>query len=338
MAQLQIPHSARSIIRNLLRQWRNLRKQHTRAAIVIRVASLISHSYLATIFAPSPSLACNVMQNQIAININVFSGTPLTVQIAEEIKKLIAEGSLSRGDKLPSIREMARHCRVSIGTIRTSMKLLVDEKFLASHHGSGFFITAENSNGAQPTEHGMPVHQVSHKSEGQSRTRDTRFHQFKSQLSSFDGAAATLGIPLLRRHLQVFVRQTYGLDVDADLIAIFSNIERAKEVLKCLFSLPHLKHVALSVIRLGDPQAHHMSTQPDESRIYVISMAHAAEGMFVLLLPPKFARLIELTMQATGAHTPLIQQLLLLSHLRNEMPAVLKRDELISMATSYHSA
>jgi molybdate-binding protein/DNA-binding transcriptional regulator YhcF (GntR family) len=59
------------------------------------------------------------------------------LEIAESIRRLIVSGRLGPGDKLPSVRDMARTWRCTPNTVGRAYALLADEGLISSHRGGG---------------------------------------------------------------------------------------------------------------------------------------------------------------------------------------------------------
>ena len=76
------------------------------------------------------------------ITINPRDALPLTVQITEELRKRIVQRALRPGTRLPSIRSFAKAHGVSTFTVVEAYDRLVNEGFLVSRKGSGFYISA----------------------------------------------------------------------------------------------------------------------------------------------------------------------------------------------------
>lgn len=69
-------------------------------------------------------------------------GTPLFVQIAEQIADDIAEGSLAEGDRVPSTNELAAFYRINPATAAKGINVLTDGGLLEKRRGIGMFVTA----------------------------------------------------------------------------------------------------------------------------------------------------------------------------------------------------
>lgn len=78
------------------------------------------------------------------IRIESSSGVPLTRQIMDQIRAQCATGALTAGERLPSVRELARELTVNQNTILKVYERLTAEGLLEMRHGSGTYV-AENS-------------------------------------------------------------------------------------------------------------------------------------------------------------------------------------------------
>jgi GntR family transcriptional regulator len=68
------------------------------------------------------------------------SGIPIYIQIMDQIKHLIATGSLETGDQLPTIREMAVHLTINLHTVAHAYAELEREEVLTVKRGRGTFV------------------------------------------------------------------------------------------------------------------------------------------------------------------------------------------------------
>lgn len=80
------------------------------------------------------------------IFINPNSPRPIYEQIGQEIKNCIANGELSPGDMLPSIRSLARELEISVITTKRAYEELEKQGIIYSEQGRGFFISRINQN------------------------------------------------------------------------------------------------------------------------------------------------------------------------------------------------
>ena len=76
------------------------------------------------------------------LRIDTTSSVPVYAQIVDQIKRVIASGTLKTGDPLPSLRETAIKLRVNPLTVGKAYKQLEQEKLIETRHGLGSFVTA----------------------------------------------------------------------------------------------------------------------------------------------------------------------------------------------------
>src|SRR4051794_32437838 len=74
------------------------------------------------------------------ITIDETDRRPIYRQVADEIKGLIARGSLSEGMALPPVRQVADDLGVNLNTIATAYRELQKEGLLKVRHGSGAIV------------------------------------------------------------------------------------------------------------------------------------------------------------------------------------------------------
>ncbi|MBM7587698.1 GntR family transcriptional regulator [Bacillus pakistanensis] len=68
------------------------------------------------------------------------SKLPLYVQIENQIKQKILEGSLKSGDRLPSMRVLAKNLKISLITTKKAYENLEKEGYLKTIVGKGTFV------------------------------------------------------------------------------------------------------------------------------------------------------------------------------------------------------
>lgn len=66
--------------------------------------------------------------------------TPLVTQIESQLRTLVDQRVLNAGARLPSIRALARQCRVSTATVVDAYNRLVAAGYLEARHGSGYSV------------------------------------------------------------------------------------------------------------------------------------------------------------------------------------------------------
>ena len=74
------------------------------------------------------------------IRIEPSSGIPITRQIIDQIRARCASGFLNAGDRLPSVRELARELAVNQNTILRAYERLTAEGVLELRHGDGTYV------------------------------------------------------------------------------------------------------------------------------------------------------------------------------------------------------
>ena len=79
------------------------------------------------------------------INISNTSTIPLYEQIVTQIKSQILNGSLTPGEGLPSIRNLAKELKVSIITTKRAYEELEKDGFIQTVVGKGTFVSNQNT-------------------------------------------------------------------------------------------------------------------------------------------------------------------------------------------------
>lgn len=70
---------------------------------------------------------------------------PIYLQIMDFIKKEIVKGRLRKGDKLPSVRELAEELRVNPNTIQKAYQELEREGIIFTVRGTGSFVIKDEN-------------------------------------------------------------------------------------------------------------------------------------------------------------------------------------------------
>lgn len=65
---------------------------------------------------------------------------PIYEQLEEQIRTLILKKKLMPDDQLPSVRTLSKDLNIGIITVKRAYDDLVDEGFLISHPGKGYFV------------------------------------------------------------------------------------------------------------------------------------------------------------------------------------------------------
>ena len=74
------------------------------------------------------------------IRLETTSGVPITRQIADQIRAQCAGGALTPGQRLPSVRALARELAVNQNTILHVYEQLTMEGLLERRHGEGTYV------------------------------------------------------------------------------------------------------------------------------------------------------------------------------------------------------
>src|SRR4051794_28739077 len=74
------------------------------------------------------------------IRVETSSGVPITRQIADQIRTHCAGGTLVAGDRLPSVRQLAKDLLVNQNTILRVYERLTSEGLLERRHGDGTYV------------------------------------------------------------------------------------------------------------------------------------------------------------------------------------------------------
>ena len=74
------------------------------------------------------------------------SAVPIYEQIKNAIRDEVLKGNLKAGEKLPSVRNLARELSISILTVKKAYDELESEGFIESRQGLGTFVGKEDPN------------------------------------------------------------------------------------------------------------------------------------------------------------------------------------------------
>ena len=81
----------------------------------------------------------------------------LYLQIAESIAVPIRAGTLARGERIPSVRELARRHSVSSGTVLQAYRMLEDSRLIEARPRSGYFVAARPPRPPEPEASSPPA-------------------------------------------------------------------------------------------------------------------------------------------------------------------------------------
>jgi GntR family transcriptional regulator len=75
------------------------------------------------------------------VQLNFNSSKPIYLQMVDEVKKALARGELSPGDKIPSHKERAQMSQVNPNTVQRAYQEMEREGLTETLRGQGTFIT-----------------------------------------------------------------------------------------------------------------------------------------------------------------------------------------------------
>ncbi len=78
-------------------------------------------------------------------NVDISSSTPIYIQIVDNIKEAVLKGGLLEpgGEKLPSVREMAKDMRLNPNTVQKAYQELERQKVTITLRGKGTYISTD---------------------------------------------------------------------------------------------------------------------------------------------------------------------------------------------------
>jgi GntR family transcriptional regulator len=79
------------------------------------------------------------------LHVSTGDGVPIYLQIANQVKHLVASGRLSFGDEIPPIRVLAQQLLVNPNTVARAYLELEREGVVVKRHGSGTYISESGS-------------------------------------------------------------------------------------------------------------------------------------------------------------------------------------------------
>ena len=79
------------------------------------------------------------------IRLETASGRPLYQQIVDQVKQMVAAGTLCAGDRLPTVRELSAQLILNPNTVAHAFQQLEREKVIETRRGLGSFIATSVS-------------------------------------------------------------------------------------------------------------------------------------------------------------------------------------------------
>jgi GntR family transcriptional regulator len=81
----------------------------------------------------------------VRFQLNFKSGTPVYLQLVEQVKTAAASGAVQPGEPLPSIRPLAEELRVNRNTVAKAYGELENQRVIETIAGKGCFVRASSS-------------------------------------------------------------------------------------------------------------------------------------------------------------------------------------------------
>jgi len=76
------------------------------------------------------------------IRVDLRSKTPAYLQIVEQVRGLVAAGTLSSGDQLPTVRRLALEAHINFNTVARAYRVLDEAGVISTQHGRGTYVVA----------------------------------------------------------------------------------------------------------------------------------------------------------------------------------------------------
>lgn len=80
-------------------------------------------------------------------HLNLHSGVPVYRQLIDQVRSGVASGSLTAGDQLPTVRQLAVDLAINPNTVLKAYRELELGGLLETHQGTGTFISQKKPNG-----------------------------------------------------------------------------------------------------------------------------------------------------------------------------------------------
>lgn len=169
------------------------------------------------------------------VEVSRESSTPLPDQLAQEIRRLIASGTLRPGEPVPSSRRLSAHLGISRGSVETAYTQLGVEGFLVSAERSATRVNPELSGTGRLSAH-RPATSESPRRRlrnyvdlrpgfgGDDPLREPAFRRaWRESLDTDPGPIDPLGQPSARWAIADYLRLSRGMAVDPDDVILTSG-------------------------------------------------------------------------------------------------------------------
>jgi GntR family transcriptional regulator len=88
------------------------------------------------------------------------SDSPIYQQIIDQIKAQIADGTIKKGDRLPSVRELSADLGINVNTVYKAYRELETQGVVRMRVGLGVTVTADRQNHVPPGDREKIIHEM----------------------------------------------------------------------------------------------------------------------------------------------------------------------------------
>jgi GntR family transcriptional regulator/MocR family aminotransferase len=273
------------------------------------------------------------------ISLDRNSGSTITRQLIEGIRKLVNSGRLREGDKLPSTRDAAAGLRISRNIVAVVYDQLTAEGYLAPRKGAGTFVAA----GA----FALPD-AVGTKSDAEPRTGRLRsvirFNAGNPDLSAFPvaawantlkraamsvrpkdlGYASVQGLIEFRRELAAYLFRTRGVACPPERIVVISGLSQGLLLLAGICGRSRRRVI------LEDPALEYVGAAFERSGCELLPVPADEAGLRAQELPPgagaELLYVVPTHQYPLGGILPIQRRRTLVSYARREDLWILEDD------------
>jgi GntR family transcriptional regulator len=77
------------------------------------------------------------------LHLDLHTGVPVYRQIVDQVRGAVAAGSMSAGDQLPTVRQLAVNLEINPNTVVRAYRELEHDGLIETHQGTGTFISGQ---------------------------------------------------------------------------------------------------------------------------------------------------------------------------------------------------
>ncbi len=192
----------------------------------------------------------------IILDFDRSSGSPLYIQLYDYLRKEITAGNITDGEKLPSLRALAKNLDVSITTIEMAYNQLLVEGYVKSKPQSGYYASdintdSESKPGFSPAPldfNNYPFTKAKYKYD----TRSFDFVKWKKCLAKVLNEHADLllfesnpqGEKVLRHEISRYLYSSRGVKCTPDQVVIAAGTQQLTNHLARIMRKMNIRHVS----------------------------------------------------------------------------------------------